>query len=168
MLPLGLLQFSWTRGDFGLLACFKLLPSLRVERKNADGWIRGRESARGRPGRTPSGKNHVGSWIGKKMESLYADHHRCMRKIEGYSGGKCRPGSKFLGDGTLALLARSLELRGRMRRLAATCTAANTHTRRGVQVMILHVERPLLRQAGGAARRSSAWRPKVGGAIRRW
>jgi hypothetical protein len=37
----------------------------------------GKEPARGRPRRTPSGKNPVGSRIGKKMERRYAGHHRC-------------------------------------------------------------------------------------------
>jgi hypothetical protein len=36
-----------------------------------------KKPARGRPRRTPSGKNPVGSRIGKKMERRYAGHHRC-------------------------------------------------------------------------------------------
>jgi hypothetical protein len=45
------------------------------ERKNANPGKR--ICSRQRPRATPSGKNHVESRIGKKMERRYAGHHRC-------------------------------------------------------------------------------------------
>ena len=56
----------------------------------------------------------------RKMESSYADHHKCTGS-EGYSSGKCRPGC--METSHLRRELRWLGLRGRMQRLEATCAA---------------------------------------------
>jgi hypothetical protein len=59
----------------------------RVERMR----IPGRESARGRPRPTPSGKNHVESGIGKN-NGKFKRRPSQMRRIEGVCRGKFQPG----------------------------------------------------------------------------
>ena len=74
----------------------------------------------------------------RKMERSYADQHRCVDcRTTARSKAKaapeiCQPGC-MSRDVSLALfIVRSLELRGCIPRLEATCTAAITHTRYGV------------------------------------
>ena len=74
----------------------------------------------------------------RKMERSYADQHRCAdcrtttRPKAKAAPEICQPGC-MSRDVSLALfIVRSLELRGCIPRLEATCTAATTHTRYGV------------------------------------